>query len=225
MIGDAMAASRLDELFDNNRAWARGISERDPHFFARLSAQQSPRYLWIGCSDSRVPANEIVGLLPGELFVHRNVANVVVHTDLNCLSVLQYAVDVLEVEHVIVCGHYGCGGVRAAYLKSSFGLIDNWLRHVQDVRERHDALIAKAGDEARRIDRLCELNVVNQVLHVCRTTIVEEAWRRRQALAVHGWIYDLQDGLLRDLGCTASGVDDVATAYERAVARVRPDAD
>jgi carbonic anhydrase len=206
----------LAELFENNRAWARAIVERQPDFFASLSAQQSPKYLWIGCADSRVPANEIVGLMPGELFVHRNVANVVVHTDLNCLSVLQYAVDVLAVDHVIVCGHYGCGGVRAAYLKMPLGLIDNWLRHVQDVRERHQQqLMAIAGDEAR-IDRLCELNVVDQVRHVCETTIVRDAWQRGQMLTVHGWIYDVRDGLLRDLGCTASNAEELAAAYERA---------
>jgi carbonic anhydrase len=192
----------LPHLFANNRNWARRITERDPHFFASLVAQQSPRYLWIGCSDSRVPANEIVDLKPGELFVHRNVANVVVHSDLNCLSVLQYAIDVLKVEDVIVCGHYGCGGVRAAYERASFGLIDNWLCHVQDVYERHDAAVAAAGDDEARVNRLCELNVVAQVANVCRTTIVQDAWRRGQALAVHGWIYDIKDGLLRDLDCT-----------------------
>jgi carbonic anhydrase len=207
----------LAALFRNNRAWARSIVERQPDFFASLSAQQSPEYLWIGCADSRVPANEIVGLMPGELFVHRNVANVVVHTDLNCLSVLQYAVDVLAVKHVIVCGHYGCGGVRAAYLKQPLGLIDNWLRHIQDVRERHQArLSAVEGDESR-IARLCELNVVDQVRHVAETTIVRDAWRRGQVVTVHGWIYDVQDGLLRDLGCTASNAEELAEAYERAV--------
>jgi carbonic anhydrase len=205
----------LPDLFENNRRWARRITERDPAFFQSLSAQQSPKYLWIGCSDSRVPANEIVDLLPGELFVHRNVANVVVHTDLNCLSVLQYAVDVLKVAHVIVCGHYGCGGVRAAYLGSSLGLIDNWLRHVQDVRDLHHAAIEQAGDEESRINRLCELNVVEQVLHVCQTTIVQDAWQRQQPLAVHGWIYDLRDGLLRDLECTATAPEEVP-AIERA---------
>ena len=194
----------LDHLFTNNRQWSQRIKARDPHFFDTLARQQSPKYLWIGCADSRVPANEIVDLLPGELFVHRNVGNVVVHTDLNCLSVLQYAVDVLAVEHVIVCGHYGCGGVRAAFSGPSLGLIDNWLRHVQDVRDRHRAVIDDAGDENARIDRLCELNVVSQVRHVCQTTIVQDAWRRQQPLAVHGWIYSLQDGLLRDLHVTES---------------------
>src|SRR5262245_59838171 len=193
------------------------MTRRDPTFFKRLVDQQSPKYLWIGCSDSRVPANEIVGLLPGELFVHRNVANVVVHTDLNCLSVLQYAIDVLKVEHVIVCGHYGCGGVRAAYSRSSLGLIDNWLPHVQDVRDRHDASIREAASDESRIDRLCELNVIEQVLHVCQTTIVEDAWRRSQPLAVHGWIYDLRDGLLRDLRCTTINAAEVADAYRQAL--------
>ena len=209
----------LRHLFTNNRAWARRILERDPEFFQSLAAQQSPRYRWIGCADSRVPANEIVGLMPGELFVHRNVANVVVHTDLNCLSVLQYAIDVLEVGHVMVCGHYGCGGVRAAYLGSSLGLIDNWLRHVQDVRDRHEALLEPAADEEARIDRLCELNVVDQVRHVCQTTIVKDAWQRGQAVTVHGWIYDVADGLLRDLGCTASSSDELATVYQAALTR------
>ena len=197
----------LDHLFANNRKWSQRIKARDPKFFDALAQQQSPRYVWIGCSDSRVPANEIVDLLPGELFVHRNVANVVVHTDLNCLSVLQYAVDVLAVEHVIVCGHYGCGGVRAALAGVSLGLIDNWLRHVRDVRDRHLAAIEELDDENARIDRLCELNVVAQVRHVCQTTIVQDAWRRGQTLSVHGWIYSLQDGLLRDLHVGDSGSD------------------
>jgi carbonic anhydrase len=210
--------STLPELFDNNRRWARRISERDPSFFQSLSEQQSPKYLWIGCSDSRVPANEIVDLRPGELFVHRNVANVVAHSDLNCLSVLQYAVDVLKVGHVIVCGHYGCGGVRAAYQRSSLGLIDNWLRHVQDVRDRHDDLIARGSIEEARIDRLCELNVIEQVRNVCHTTIVQDAWRRAQPLAVHGWIYGIGDGLLRDLFYTATGSEDAASGYGQAIA-------
>ena len=205
----------LAELFDRNRVWAREITARDPRFFETLSQQQSPRYLWIGCSDSRVPANEIVGLLPGELFVHRNVANVVVHTDLNCLSVLQYAVDVLRVEHVIVCGHYGCGGVRAAFEGASLGLINNWLRHVQDVHEQHREAIAAAGELA--VDRLCELNVIEQVRHVAATTIVQDAWRRSQPLTLHGWVYGLRDGLLRDLGFTAAGAGDVAGVYRGAV--------
>jgi carbonic anhydrase len=197
----------LDQLFANNRKWSQRIKARDPRFFDMLAQQQAPKYLWIGCADSRVPANEIVDLLPGELFVHRNVANVVVHTDLNCLSVVQYAVEVLAVEHVIVCGHYGCGGVRAALSSASLGLIDNWLRHVQDVRDRNRQEIDDIADETARADRLCELNVVAQVRHVCQTTIVQDAWRRGQALSVHGWIYSLQDGLLRDLHVSSSAGD------------------
>ena len=191
------------------------ITARDPYFFETLSRQQSPRYLWIGCSDSRVPANEIVGLMPGELFVHRNVANVVAHTDLNCLSVLQYAVDVLRVEHVIVCGHYGCGGVRAAFERASLGLIDNWLRQVQDVHQQHHDVIVAAGELA--VDRLCELNVIEQARHVAATTIVQDAWQRGQPLTLHSWVYGLRDGLLRDLGFTASAHQDVADAYRGAI--------
>jgi carbonic anhydrase len=207
----------LPKLFEQNREWAQEITSRDPEFFVKLSAQQTPRYLWIGCSDSRVPANEIVGLAPGELFVHRNVANVVVHTDLNCLSVLQYAVEVLRVSHVIVCGHYGCGGIQAAYRRSSLGLIDNWLRHVQDVHDRHGDLIARAASEEQATDRLCELNVVEQARNVCQTTVVRDAWSRGQQIAVHSWIYSLRDGLLRDLSFMASRADDVAGEYTRAV--------
>jgi carbonic anhydrase len=212
----------ISHLFENNREWARQTTARDPEFFRSLSEQQTPKYLWVGCSDSRVPANEIVGLKPGELFVHRNVANVVVHTDLNCLSVLQYAIDVLKVEHVVVCGHYGCGGVRGAYLRSSLGLIDNWLRHVQDVRDRYHELVDGQPDEERGIARLCELNVIEQVIHVCRTTIVEDAWQRGQSLAIHGWIYDLSDGLLRDLHCTAAAAVDVVHAHADALRRLPP---
>ena len=193
--------SDLQHLFENNRRWAATISARQPDFFRTLAAQQTPSYLWIGCSDSRVPANEIVGLLPGELFVHRNVANVVVHTDLNCLSVVQYAVDVLKVQHVIVCGHYGCGGVKAAFERSTLGLIDNWLRHVQDVASLHRDQLAGVVDHAR-LDRLCELNVIEQAKHVCETTIVQGAWARGQSLSVHAWIYGLEDGRLRDLEFT-----------------------
>jgi carbonic anhydrase len=208
----------LSHLLRNNRQWAREITARHPNFFEKLSEQQSPRYLWIGCSDSRVPANEIVGLLPGELFVHRNVANVVVHTDLNCLSVLQYAVDVLRVENVIVCGHYGCGGIQAAYRRDALGLIDNWLRHVQDVADRHGPTIDAAGDETARLARLCELNVIDQARNVCQTTIVRDAWARAQPLTVHAWIYSLRDGLLRDLGFIAAGPDDVVASHAGAVA-------
>ncbi len=207
----------LDHLFANNRAWSEKITTREPEFFARLAAQQAPEYLWIGCSDSRVPANEIVGLLPGELFVHRNVANVVVHTDLNCLAVLQFAVDVLHVKHVIVCGHYGCGGVRAALSSERLGLIDNWLRHVQDVRERHASLLGGVDDGERRVDRLCELNVIDQVRHVCETTIVQDAWARNQPLAVHGWIYGLNDGRLQDLELSVASLSSLEPAYAEAL--------
>ena len=205
----------LQELFESNRAWADRHVAEDPQFFARLASQQNPRYLWIGCSDSRVPANEIVGLAPGELFVHRNVANVVVHTDLNCLSVLQFAVDVLKVEHVIVTGHYDCGGVRAALNDQSLGLIDNWLRHVQDVATEHAASRA-ATPEPRRAARLCELNVLEQVVNVGRTTIVRDAWERGQKLTLHGWIYAVSDGLLRDLGRPIDGTASLA-AFAREV--------
>ncbi len=208
----------LAHLFQSNRAWAERIRRRDPEFFLKLSRQQTPSYLWIGCSDSRVPANEIVGLLPGELFVHRNVANVVVHTDLNCLSVMQFAVDVLQVRHIIVCGHYGCSGVRAALHGERLGLIDNWLRHVQDVRQKHESRLESIGDVSDQSDRMCELNVIEQVANVCQTSIVRDAWERGQELAVHGWIYGLQDGLLRDLHTTLTAADEVADAYRAALA-------
>ena len=194
----------MQHLFDNNRRWAAAIKARDPHFFTRLSQLQAPEYLWIGCSDSRVPANEIVGLAPGELFVHRNVANIVVHTDLNCLSVMQYAVDFLKVKDIIVCGHYGCGGVRAAVCNQQLGLIDNWLRHVQDVAYKHIGALATLTDENERVDRVCELNVLEQVANVCQTTVVQDAWRRGQEVSVHGWIYRLDDGLIRNLGVRTS---------------------
>ena len=187
-------------LLDNNRAWAAARISQDPKFFLRLAGQQAPAFLWIGCSDSRVPANDIVGLDPGELFVHRNVANIVVHTDVNCLSVLQYAVDVLKVSHVIVCGHYGCGGIRAALDGTAHGLIDNWLQHVQDVQHAHQAELLQLADVDARIDRLAELNVIEQVRNIARTTIVQDAWRRDQPLQLHGWIYGLKDGLIHDLG-------------------------
>lgn len=194
----------LNDLFANNRAWATRMTRQDPDFFTRLSSQQAPQYLWIGCADSRVPANEIVGLAPGELFVHRNVANVVVHADLNCLSVLQFAVEVLKIEHIIVCGHYGCGGVGAALRDERLGLVDNWLRHVQDVRWKNQTELDGLPTEQKRHDRLCELNVVEQVLNVSQTTVVRDAWSRGQRLDVHGWIYDLHDGLLRDLGVSVT---------------------
>ena len=207
----------LPQLFENNSAWAESILERDPEFFRNLSRQQSPEYLWIGCSDSRVPANQIVGLAPGELFVHRNVANVVVHTDLNCLAVMQFAVDVLKVRHIIVCGHYGCGGVRAALHGDRLGLVDNWLRHVQDVRKKHETLLAALSDDSERCDRLCELNVIEQVANVCQTTVVLESRERGQELAVHGWIYGLQDGLLRDLNVTTTGSREDAPAWQAGI--------
>lgn len=206
----------LQELFDKNRAWSEKIETEHPGFFRSLAAQQAPDYLWIGCADSRVPANEIVGVLPGEIFVHRNVANVVVHSDLNCLSVIQYAVDVLKVEHIIVCGHYGCGGVRAALEKHEHGLIDNWLRHVSDVQRKHRDALRKLNSHQEKIDRLCELNVVEQVFNVCQTTIVQGAWWRSQPLSVHGWIYSLNDGLIRDLDVTISSLSDMDRLYNTA---------
>ncbi len=206
----------LQRLLDNNRAWADRIRLQDPEFFAKLAAQQEPEYLWIGCSDSRVPANQIVGLLPGEVFVHRNVANVVVHADLNCLSVLQFAVDVLKIRHVIVCGHYGCGGVRAAYEDGRLGLVDNWLRHVQDVAQKHRTILERAGSLADRVNRLCELNVLEQVANVCQTTVIRDAWARGQDVTVHGWIYALADGLLRDLNVGASSAGEFQRLYQAA---------
>ncbi len=199
----------LTHLFANNRAWAARVREQQPDFFEKLARQQNPDYLWIGCSDSRVPANDIVGLLPGEIFVHRNVANIVVHTDLNCLSVMQFAIDLLKVRHVIVCGHYGCSGVRAAMRGERHGLADNWLRHLQDVRTKHDPIQSE--------ERLCELNVIEQVANVCQTTIVQDAWARGQELHVHGWIYGLKDGLLRDLGTTVAGAGEAAASYRAAL--------
>ena len=210
----------LHHLFANNRHWAERIHKQDPDFFRKLSQQQSPAYLWIGCSDSRVPANDIVGLLPGELFVHRNIANLVVHTDLNCLSVMQFAVDILKVRHIIVCGHYGCSGVRAALRRDRIGLSDNWLRHVQDVHQKHNVSVSAAIGEQAAGDRLCELNVIEQVANVCQTTIVREAWERGQELAVHGWVYGLKDGMLRDLNTTAAAMHELPAAYQAAIALV-----
>jgi len=210
--------SSLGPLIERNRAWASRIEATQPGFFRSLAAQQAPRYLWIGCADSRVPANEIVDLAPGELFVHRNVANVVVHTDFNCLSVLQYAVDVLKVEHVIVVGHYGCGGIRAALEGTPLGLIDNWLRHVQDVASKHRALLERLPSAGERLSRLCELNVVEQVVHVARTTIVQDAWRRGQRVTLHGFVYGLHNGLLNDLSIEADGVAALEASYTRSLA-------
>jgi carbonic anhydrase len=211
--------SNLQHLFESNRRWSENIRKQNPDFFLELSQQQSPAYLWIGCADSRVPANEIVGRLPGELFVHRNIANVVVHTDLNCLSVMQFAVEVLKVRHIIVCGHYGCSGVNAALHRDRIGLADNWLQHVQDVRHKHERrLECVRADGSERCDRLCELNVIEQVRNVCRTTIVRDAWARQQELAVHGWIYGLKDGIVRDLKYTATDPASASEAYRTALA-------
>lgn len=205
-------------LLENNRAWAENIRKNDPDFFPTLSLVQRPTFLWIGCSDSRVPANQIVGKLPGELFVHRNIANVVVHSDLNCLSVIQFAVDVLQIKHIIVCGHYCCGGVRAALQGDRVGLVDNWLRHVQDVKYRHIRQLEAEPDDDARWARLCELNVIDQVLNVSQSTVVQDAWSREQELHIHGWIYGLDDGLIHDLGTTMNRGDDalaIATAAQQ----------
>ena len=207
----------LRKLLENNRAWSERIKADDPEFFTALAEQQTPHYLWIGCSDSRVPATQLIGLHPGELFVHRNVANLVVHTDFNCLSVLQYAVDVLKVRHIIVCGHDGCGGVQAAMENLTLGLIDNWLRHVHDVMQRYEALLSTIKDREQQLNRLCELNVIEQVINVGQTTIVQNAWTRGQELAVHGWIYGVGDGLLRDLDICIANQNELLTAYDNSV--------
>ena len=212
---------KLQNLFDNNRVWARDIEQRTPGFFTRLQQQQSPQYLWIGCSDSRVPANEICGLLPGELFVHRNVANVVVHSDLNCLSVMQFAIDSLQVKHIIVVGHYGCSGVKAAMDNLRVGLADNWLRHVQDVRNQHREWLYTLPEGTRRQDALCELNVLEQSLNVCQTTVVQDAWARGQGVVVHGWVYGLHNGLINDLRMSVAGPDALAEAYAEALRQLQ----
>jgi carbonic anhydrase len=212
----------LDHLFDSNKAWAGKIRQRDPDFFLKLSRQQSPTYLWIGCSDSRVPANEIVDLLPGELFVHRNVANIVVHTDLNCLSVMQFAVDILKVRHIMVVGHYGCSGVQAAWRGDRVGLCDNWLRHVRDVSQKHEEFLTSLPDPAQAPDRLCELNVIEQVANVCETTIARDAWERGQPLTVHGWVYGLKDGLIHDLKTSVTNFTEAQTVYHKAIAALNP---
>ena len=212
----------LKRLLDQNKAWAAKVQREDPGFFENLSHQQSPEYLWIGCSDSRVPANQITGLLPGEVFVHRNVANLVVHTDLNCLSVLQFAVDVLKVKNIIVCGHYGCGGVSAVLEGSQLGLSDNWLRHVKDVEEKFENRLPPKGLKAERADRLCELNVIEQVRNVCETTVVQAAWRRGGDLTVHGWIYRLTNGLLNDLHLSIGRPDELETLYRAAISSAAP---
>jgi carbonic anhydrase len=206
--------SDLDHLFSANRAWASEMTRHDEQFFQRLSQQQAPQYLWIGCSDSRVPANQIVGLPPGEMFVHRNVANVVVHTDLNCLSTMQYAVEALRIRHIIVCGHYGCGGVLAALRDNRLGIVDNWLRHVQDVRQKHRRELEGLATDAERHHRLCELNVLEQVQNVSRTTVVRDAWKAGRGLAVHGWIYDVADGLLRDLDTSLASEEGLEQVHD-----------
>lgn len=210
----------LSELFGNNLRWARDVESQRPGFFTSLLAQQAPQYLWIGCADSRVPANDLVGLLPGELFVHRNVANVVVHSDLNCLSVIQFATDMLKVKHIIVVGHSNCGGVAAALRDQRVGLADNWIRHVQDVRNRHQNWLDTV-DPAQRVNALCELNVIEQALNACQTTIVQDAWARGQELVVHGWVYGLHNGLLQDLHMTVSSAEEAVPAYEKAITEVR----
>jgi carbonic anhydrase len=209
--------TQLTDLLDNNRRWAEGVRAQDPQFFKRLSQQQAPKYLWIGCSDSRVPANQIVGMQPGEIFVHRNVANVVVHADLNCLSVMQFAVDVLKIEHIIVVGHYGCGGVQAALRGERHGLVDNWLRHVADVAQKHDKVLAAVDLDSLRHARLCELNVIEQTLNVCQTTVVQDAWERGQNLSVHGWVYGLHDGRVRDLGMSVESREHMSERYFKAL--------
>ncbi len=210
-------SNALVELFDNNRTWVEKVRKEDPHFFQKLANVQSPKYLWIGCSDSRVPANQITGLVPGEVFVHRNIANVVVHTDLNCLSVIQYAVDILKVEHILVVGHYGCGGVQAAMTKIRVGLADNWIRHVQDVGEKHGRYLGQVMPMSERSNRLCELNVMEQVINVCNTTMVQDAWERQQNVNVHGWVYGVHDGLIRDLGVSACSNAELHSCYQHMV--------
>lgn len=215
--------THLDALLENNRAWSERVHAEDPTFFQQLSKQQAPRYLWIGCSDSRVPANQVVDVAPGEVFVHRNIANVVVHTDLNCLSVIQFAVDVLKVEHILVVGHYGCGGVHAGLNQSRLGLADNWIRHVTDVRDKHAAFINTLEDSELRHDRLCDLNALEQVANVCMTTIVQDAWARGQKLVVHGWVYSLKDGLVHDIGLNVDSIDALKPQYDQALTAIRAD--
>lgn len=220
-MSEKQAESMQELLFRRNREWADALSASHPDFFKKLAAQQAPEYLWIGCSDSRIPPNELLGLLPGELFVHRNIANVVVHTDLNCLTVLQFAVDVLRVKHVIVCGHYGCGGVQAVLMQRRLGLVDNWLHHVEDVKHKHERYLGEMLPPQVRLDRLCELNAMEQVANVSHTSIVRDAWDRGQELTLHSWVYGLQDGLLRDLGVTVSGPDDLNINMARSLARYK----
>ena len=205
----------LEHLLDSNKQWAQRIKNDDPSFFSKLTNQQTPRYLWIGCADSRVPCTQLVDVSPGDMFVHRNVANLVIHTDFNCLSVMQYAIDVLKVEHIIVCGHYRCGGIQAAMQQKSFGLVDNWLRHVQDIIAKHQRYLDTFPIEQERLDQLCELNVMEQVFNVCENTLVRHAWQRGQKLTVHGWIYGVEDGLLRDLDLSLSATEEMKAAVHR----------
>ena len=216
-----MSDNPLENLFANNRAWSASMHAENPDFFSRLVNQQSPEYLWIGCSDSRFPANQIIGLEPGEVFVHRNIGNVVVHTDLNALSVIHYAVDMLRVKHILVVGHYGCGGVKAALYDNRTGLTDNWLRHVQDVRDRHEAILAAIDEPNERVDRLCELNAMQQVVNVCQTSVLREAWARGQSVSVHGWCYSLQNGLINDLKVSADSREEAMERYRDAVEAMR----
>lgn len=215
--------SSLEHLLARNREWSDRIRAEDPEFFAQLSRQQAPEYLWIGCSDSRVPANQIIDLQPGEVFVHRNIANVVVHTDLNCLSVIQFAVDVLKVKHILVVGHYGCGGVHAALTGKRLGLADNWIRHVRDVADKHASMLTEVGDEHLQHDRLCELNVLEQVVNVSQTTILRDAWMRGQDITVHGWVYSLRDGRVHDLGVEVDGPEQLTAIYSKALDHIRLD--
>lgn len=212
-----MSDTQLENLFANNKAWSERMHAENPEFFSRLVNQQSPEYLWIGCSDSRVPANQIIGLAPGEVFVHRNIANVVVHTDLNALSVIHYAVEMLRVKHILVVGHYGCGGVKAALNDNRTGLTDNWLRHVQDVRDRHEAKLAGIDDANERVNRLCELNAMQQVVNVCQTSVLREAWARGQSVTVHGWCYSLENGLINDLNVSAASREEAMERFRDAL--------
>ena len=216
-----MSEIQIENLFANNKAWSESMHAENPEFFSRLVNQQSPEYLWIGCSDSRVPANQIIGLAPGEVFVHRNIGNVVVHTDLNALSVIHYAVEMLRVKHILVVGHYGCGGVKAALYDNRTGLTDNWLRHVQDVRDRHEALLAAIDDANERVTRLCELNAMQQVVNVCQTSVLREAWARGQSVTVHGWCYSLENGLINDLKVSANSREEAMERYRDAVEKPR----
>ena len=216
-----MSEIQIENLFANNKAWSESMHAENPEFFSRLVNQQSPEYLWIGCSDSRVPANQIIGLAPGEVFVHRNIGNVVVHTDLNALSVIHYAVEMLRVKHILVVGHYGCGGVKAALYDNRTGLTDNWLRHVQDVRDRHEAMLAAIDDANERVNRLCELNAMQQVVNVCQTSVLREAWERGQSVTVHGWCYSLENGLINDLKVSANSREEAMERYRDAVEKPR----